>query len=99
MTEHAHYDLFRNTSHKDSRYGRHSYILANWVGEDGEIDTKHGLRPGRIQQIFTYKFLAGDGKPHSIMFATVEWYKIHPNRNMFGVGIELVSVHTFLYQL
>ena len=30
----------------DSRYGRHSHILANWAGDEGDIDTNYGLRPG-----------------------------------------------------
>lgn len=39
--------------YNDSRYGRHSHILARWAGEDGDIDTSflRELRPGRIQLI------------------------------------------------
>ena len=79
----------------DSRYGRHSSVLANWAGDEGDIDTNYGLRPGRIKQILIYKFCAGDGVIRSLAVARVEWYKAHPNKLMFGVGIELWNRNEF----
>lgn len=72
-----------------SKYGRHSYILANWAGSDGDISRNHGLRPGRIQKIYVYKFKAGDGEVHSIPLANVEWYKEHQKKDTFGRGLHL----------
>ena len=39
--------------HNDSRYGRHSSILANWASDTGDVDTSNGLRPGIVRQILT----------------------------------------------
>ena len=47
--------------HSDSRYGRHSYILANWADSDGDIDLSYGLRPGHLQLIFLYRFCPAEG--------------------------------------
>jgi hypothetical protein len=76
--------------YNNSRYGRHSYVLASkWVGNDGNFDIDSGIRPGRIKNIFVYKFIAGDGKVYSLPLAMIEWYKFHSNQNMFGVGLDL----------
>ena len=63
--------------------------------EDGDIDTNHGVRPGRIKHIFVYKFVSGDGVNRSILLARVEWYKTHAKKNMFGVGLDLYSRSEF----
>ena len=75
----------------DSRYGHHGCILANWIGEDGSIDTSYQLHPGQIKQIFVYKFIAGNGKTYSLPVARIEWYKSHFKKEMFGVGLHLYS--------
>lgn len=77
------------SAYSNTRYGRHSYILANWLVNDGDLDTRSCTRPGRIQKIFVYKFIAGDGKNYSLPIAEVEWFKGHANKNMFGVALEL----------
>lgn len=48
--------------YNDTKYGRHSHILAKWANEGGDIDTDNtcGLRPGQIKRIFQYKFTGGD---------------------------------------
>lgn len=74
--------------HYDSRYGRHSNILAHWAG-DGDIDTKNVLRPGTIRQIFVYKFTTEKGETHSIPFAQVELYRLHPNKTLYGNCLDL----------
>lgn len=79
----------------DSRYGRHSYILANWAGEGGDIDSSHGLRPARIKYIFLYQFTSTDGVARSLVMAMVEWYKSHPNKRMFGAALELYRRNEF----
>ena len=73
----------------DSRYGRHSHVIANWAGDGGDIDTSYGPRPGRIQQLFVYKFTACDGVVRSLAIAKVQWYKANRNKSMFGVGLQL----------
>ena len=61
------------SEYTDTRYGRHSYIIANWAGNDGDIDRAYGSRPGRIQHIFVYKFIAGNGIAYSLALARVDW--------------------------
>lgn len=78
-----------------SRYGRHCFILASWAGSGGDIDTKCGLRPGRIQKIYIYKFVAGDGEVYTLPLCRVEWYKEHSKKNMFGRGLHLYCKEDF----
>ena len=82
--------------HNDTKYGRHSYILANWAGDGGDINTSHthSVRPGRIQRIIQYKFSIGT-KTYSIAIARIEWYKSHPRKNMYGVGLQLWNRSSF----
>ena len=75
--------------HNDSRYGRHSNILAHWAGDAGDIDTNNDLRPGRIRQIFVYKFSTEKGETYSIPFTRAEWYRSHPNKTLYGNGLDL----------
>lgn len=75
--------------HNDSRYGRHSNILARWAGDAGDIETKSDLRPGTIRQIFVYKFRTDKGETYSIPFAQVAWYRYHPNKALYGNGLDL----------
>ena len=77
------------SAYSNTQYGRHSYILANWVVNDGDLDVSSCTRPGRIQKIFVYKFIAGDGKNYSLPIAKIEWFKGHAKKNMFGVALEL----------
>ena len=83
------------STYNDSRYGRHSYILANWAGNDGDIDRNGGMRPGRIQGIYLYKFKAGDGNIYTLPLLKVAWYKEHPRKNMFGIGLDLYCKNSF----
>ena len=39
-----HYEWWCYSVHNDSRYGRHSNILACWAGDTGDIETKSDLR-------------------------------------------------------
>ena len=73
----------------DSRYGHHSNILACWAGDTGDIETKSDLRPGTISQIFVYKFRTDKGKTYSIPFAQVVRYRCHPNKALYGNGLDL----------
>lgn len=77
------------SAYNNSRYGRHSYILARWAGNDGDIDRDFELRPGRIRKIYVYKFKAGNGEIYTIPLTKVEWYKKHPEKNMFGIALDL----------
>ena len=79
----------------DSRYGRHSYIIANWAGEESDIDTDHGFRPARIRHIFLYTFTTSDDVGHSLVLARVEWYKVHSRKRMFGAALELYNRNEF----
>ena len=81
--------------HNDSRYGRHSFVLASWAGNDGDIDVSYGLRPGRIQLIFLYRFYSAEGSLHSLPMAKIEWYKAHPQKADFGVGLEVWNRYEF----
>ena len=75
--------------YNNSRYGRHSYILASWVGNDGDIDRNCGLRPGRIRKIYVYKFMADDGEIYALPLTIMEWYKKHPEQNKFGRALDI----------
>ncbi len=83
--------------YNDTKYGRHSHILANWADEGGDIDGDHtcGLRPGQIQRIFQYKFTGGDGEVRSLAMAKIQWYKSHSRKSMYGVGLQLWKRNTF----
>ena len=74
------------SEYTDTRYGRHSYIITNWAGNDGDIERAYGSRPGRIQHIFVYKFIAGNGIAYSLALARVDWYKAHPKRICLVLG-------------
>ena len=81
--------------HNNSRYGRHSSVLASWAGIDGDIDISYGLRPGRIQLLFLYRFCSADGSLHLLPMAKIEWYKAHPQKADFGVGLEVWDRNEF----
>ena len=81
--------------YNDSRYGRHSHILALWAGENDLDLTSHQLRPGQIEQILQYKFTPCDGEVRSLAMAKVKWYKSHPQKCMFGTGLQLWDRNNF----
>ena len=78
-----------NSVHNDSRYGRHSNILAHWAGDAGDIDTRNDLRPGKVRQIFVYKFRTDKGENYSISFARIQWYRSHARKKLYGNGLDL----------
>ena len=53
------------------------------------LTPKNVLRPGTIRQIFVYKFTTEKGETHSIPFARVEWYRLHPNKTHYGNCLDL----------
>ena len=74
-----------NTSKKKS-----VCILANWIGEDGQIiNDNDSLEPcaGRVEYFFSQRLLVGEFV--EVNMAQVKWFQEHAARNTFSKPIEI----------
>ena len=70
-------------------FSKHGYVTAQWCDDEGKLitDTHSGIisRPGKIQQIFCYKFTSVQKKAINIPIAEVYWSKSLQSRtNHYG---------------
>ena len=70
----------------DSRSERSSYIIAPWVGVNGNIDpTTCDARPG-VVSYYVKQNVFLDGEWRTLIMARVSWFQEHPDRHMHQSG-------------
>ena len=70
----------------DSRSERSSYIIAPWVGVNGNIDpTTCDARPG-VVSYYVKQNVFLDGEWRTLIMARVNWFQEHPERQGCRVG-------------
>lgn len=70
----------------DSRSERSSYIIAPWVGVNGNIDpTTCNARPG-VVSYYVKQNVFLDGEWRTLIMARVNWFQEHPERHNHRSG-------------
>ena len=68
-----------------ARSSRAAYVMAAWLGENGNIDSSSEHRPGVIQNFYAHSVeIGGEVKCH--VFAVVRWYRTSPCKSDIGNG-------------
>ena len=83
----------------DSRSERSSYVIASWVGIDGNIDPAAvGARPA-IVHYYLKQNIVIHGELKSTVMSHVSWFQKHPDRHKHESGITEVGARMFLSHL